>query len=111
VAAIIWAGVVCDGLGHCSTQELPDEYVPGSLNLKPAPGHKKLLDYGISGVVLPKNPWHMPVKRFGSVFIADKEIPCLVGLGNNDLTEIRAQKHLRTEFGLVNGDVVVVKVL
>ena len=90
-----WRGVVSDGQGYNSTLGWEMGYYPGSLNLKPIDKPLKL-----KGNATGSN-W-MPVQAYGEV----EGIPVLIGLGNGDITEIKAKTHLRSDLKLENGDIV-----
>jgi len=107
---MLWRGRVATGQGNCSrVRPFPDGWFQGSLNLVPD------LDGKLHDVVVDARPlsWQnvqwMPV-IFPAV-IVPWELNCLVGLDPyTGLHEVATTVHLRSAFGLSDGDIVTLEI-
>ena len=107
---MLWRGTVATGQGNCSrVRPFPDGWLQGSLNLVPD------IDGELHDLIGDHRPlsWQhvewMPV-IFPAVLVP-WELNCLVGLDPyTRLHEIATTVHLRTTFGLSDGDVVILEI-
>jgi hypothetical protein len=105
-----WSGTVTTGVGNCSTvKPFPAGWFQGSLNLVPD------IDGELHGRITDRRPlsWQhvqwMPI-IFPAVLMP-WELNCLVGLDPyTRLHEVATTVHLRTTFGLSDGDVVTLEI-
>jgi hypothetical protein len=123
-----WVGVVADGEGKCGagtrpvgTGESLDRFghVRGSLNLHPTGGRAgqplvSLRRRWSDGDALPDGSRWMPLEVWGVAWpIGRPDLAVYVRIGmarGRPVTELRADVHLRTYWGVNNGDLVEVKV-
>lgn len=106
---MIWRGVVATGQGNCSkVRPFPDGWYQGSLNLRavgielhPLVRHRPPDDW----VRVEWMPTMFPI------YLPDFKLDAVMGLDHvTRVHEVVARDHLRSRFGLADGDVVNVEV-
>lgn len=106
---MIWQGKIEDGQGNCFRMSLfPGGWYQGSLNLR-------AVDGVLHGMVRDSRPpkW-VDVQWMPTIFpvrLIDLDVDAMMGLDPITMVhEVVARTHLRSQFGLENGDVVNVEV-